>query len=836
MHLYQLSTRELRTRPGRAALTFLSIVISVATVVAVLITSRVTRRAYAELYQTLSGRAALQIVARGGGNFDGAEAEKIATATGVQTVVPIVQQSAILYPEEGERSVVLVLGIDPERERKLHDYQLTAGHWFEGNVGVMLDSGFARQLGIQVGDQVKMLVQRGLIRIPVVGLITAKDAGIFNQGFVYMTIPTAQFLFNVRGKIDKAYLVLDEGADPQAVRREIAKALPEGLRVEPPPQRSTLSEESQYTMRQGLNLASSLSVVVAAFIIMNTFLMTVSERRRQLGILRAIGATRGQVTWLLLREGLWLGVLGTALGLGAGVGGAILLLRAIGGVFAATFPAIQLAAWPFVVGSVVGLGVTLLASYYPAYLAGKMSPLSSMGGVLTEDFAKPHPYAPLIGVALCVISAGIIIGSWEGYVPFEMTIPATLGLLVALVFLLPLILPPASRGIAAALGPLWGFVGQLGRRQVLRRRTRSVLTMGVLFVAIATGVGMGLTVLNEAHDVDRWMNRALQGDFFMRAMVPSFFSHRSVALPEGLEDEIRQTPGVSRVSSARFFSARAEGRQVVVASRDLGPADPLLLDLREGNPDTIREQMRQGGVVVGSVLAFRAHLQLGGNVSLDTQQGVEQLPIVGIANDYSAAGMIVFMQSDLAEKYFGSGQPDVYIINARPDARERVGQALEAIAREHGLLVQSRGEMHDIISGIKNGIVGSLWGLLIMGFIVSAFGIANTLAMNVLEQTRELGLMRVVAMTRRQLRRMILSQAIVMGLVGLIPGLGIGIIMAYITNITTKSVFGHAAAFFLRPWLLVGIFFGACVIVLIAAWIPAVRATRLKLSLALHEE
>jgi putative ABC transport system permease protein len=198
--------------------------------------------------------------------------------------------------------------------------------------------------------------------------------------------------------------------------------------------------------------------------------------------------------------------------------------------------------------------------------------------------------------------------------------------------------------------------------------------------------------------------------------------------------------------------------------------------------------------------------------------------------------MIVFMQSNIADKYFGPGQPDVYIIEAHPDARQSVAQALEAIARENGLLVQSRVEVHNIVSGIKNGIVGSLWGLLIMGFVVSAFGIANTLAMNVLEQTRELGLMRVVAMTRRQLRRMILAQAIIMGLIGLIPGLGVGIIMAYTTNITTQSVFGHAAAFFLRPWLLVGIFFGACAIVLVAAWVPAVRATRLKLSLALHQE
>lgn len=836
MRLIQLSTRELRRHPGRTLLTFLSIVMGVAAIVAVALVDRATRQAYAELAKTLAGRAELQVVSRAGGGFEQGWADRLEQSPGVRLATPAIERSTIVYLGEGQRAVVLALGIDPEREQAADSYELVDGQWFEGNRGVMLDAAFARQAGIEVGDEIRMLVRRGLVRMPVMGLLRSRASQVLEQGFVYMTIPTTQLLFRIRGEVDKLYLVLEEGANPAEVERSVAQLLPPELSVEPPPQRSAMAEESQFTMRQGLNLASSLSVVVAAFIILNTFLMNVSERRRQFGILRSIGATRRQVLWLLLREGLWLGLAGTIVGLVLGVAGSIVLLRAMEGLLSATLPLVELSPGPLILGVVIGLGVTLLASFYPAYLAGKLSPLASMRGVLTEDFAKPSPFLSLIGLVLFVVGGAVIIGSRMGHVPFEWTIPASLALLISLVFLLPLIVVPMSRVVAMFITPVWGFTAELGRRQVLRRRTRSVLTMGVVFVAAATGVGMGLTVLNEAEDVDRWMDRSLQGDFFVRAMVPSLFSSQTIPLPEGLEEELREIPGVLRVSGIRSLRTSTGEQEVIVVARDLRTSGPVRLDLRAGDLQTLREQMQQNAVVIGTVLAHRAGLEVGDSLPLQTNEGPVQLPIVGIANDYSAAGLIVYMHSEVADHFFGPGDPDVFIIDADQEKLASVRQQLEATARENGVLVQSHGEVQQIVAGIKNGIVGSLWGLLVMGFIVSAFGIANTLAMNVLEQTRELGMMRVVAMTRSQLRRMILSQAIIMGLVGLIPGLLVGLFMAYTTNQTTKSAFGHSAEFVFRPGLILGIFLIACLIVLIAAWIPAVRASRLKLSLALHED
>ena len=177
-----------------------------------------------------------------------------------------------------------------------------------------------------------------------------------------------------------------------------------------------------------------------------------------------------------------------------------------------------------------------------------------------------------------------------------------------------------------------------------------------------------------------------------------------------------------------------------------------------------------------------------------------------------------------------------YIVRASSGHLAAVESSLQKLSTEHGLLLQSYADLVQFIERMMNGVIGSLWALLALGFVIAAFGLVNTLAMNILEQTRELGVLRVVAMTRRQVRRTILAQAIMMGLIGLAPGTILGVVVAYFINLATLPTTGHAVLFVFRPWLLVISFSLAFLIVLVAAWIPAERAARLKLSDALQYE
>ena len=171
-----------------------------------------------------------------------------------------------------------------------------------------------------------------------------------------------------------------------------------------------------------------------------------------------------------------------------------------------------------------------------------------------------------------------------------------------------------------------------------------------------------------------------------------------------------------------------------------------------------------------------------------------------------------------------------------PGQAEAVGEQLQVLTDEYRLLLQSNVEVEQIVEGIMGGVVASLWVILTLGFVVAAFGIVNTLTMNVLEQTRELGLLRIVAMTQRQVRRMILSQAAIMGVVGLTPGLAGGFLVAWFINVSMSSSLGRPIAFQMHPVMAGLTFLGGYLVILMAAWLPARRATHLDPMVAIKVE
>jgi putative ABC transport system permease protein len=212
------------------------------------------------------------------------------------------------------------------------------------------------------------------------------------------------------------------------------------------------------------------------------------------------------------------------------------------------------------------------------------------------------------------------------------------------------------------------------------------------------------------------------------------------------------------------------------------------------------------------------------------------LPIVGTAIEYNVGGFVLYMDRSVAKRLLDIDGADFFLIRADQNSLTDVETALRSIADKQGLMLHSFTDLSRMLDTIMKGVVTGLWGLLVLGFIVSAFGIANTLTMNVLEQTREIALLRVVAMTRWQVRKMIVSQAAIIGVIGLLAGIIAGVNTAYIISLCTMPLLGYPIAFSLHWTLLAGSFAVAFVIVLLAAWMPAERAARLNLLIALHYE
>jgi putative ABC transport system permease protein len=406
------------------------------------------------------------------------------------------------------------------------------------------------------------------------------------------------------------------------------------------------------------------------------------------------------------------------------------------------------------------------------------------------------------------------------------------------VLLIPAALGGLTRLAAAVLRPVLHFEGELARRQVLRRRARTTLTIGVLYIAVSSGIGLGTTIMNNVEDVRKWQAQSFTGDFYVRVTFADQVSGQAARMPESLGDEIRAIPGVIGVDTFRMVdeSLNIEDQPASVIVRGFTGVGPLPLDLREGDPDAVRRGLFAGEVVAGSVLLQKLNKKVGDEVAVKTPAGPKRLRIAGMTTEYLAGGVVVHMEWTTAKRLLGVEGVGVFMVQARPEDLAAVEARLKAWTEKHGLMLHSFADLRRRLDGITNGVIASLWGLMALGFVVAAFGTANTLTMNVLEQTRELAMLRVVAMTRRQVRKTILSQATIIGAIGLVTGICGGVVGAYVTNLCAMAVLGHAVDFALHPEILAICFGAGLAIVLAAALIPAERAARLNLLIALQYE
>jgi putative ABC transport system permease protein len=571
--------------------------------------------------------------------------------------------------------------------------------------------------------------------------------------------------------------------------------------------------------------------------------MNVGERRRQLAVLRAIGATRRQITRTLLLEGLLMGIAGTLLGSGAGLGGAYLLTQSMGRVYSTAMPALCITPTPFLIAALLGPSVSLLAMFVPAWLAGRVSPLEGMRFIAAEGRNFVSAGYILMSGAIFAVTGGFMAACLFGYLPIRWMIIAGGFFTAAFVLLVPVVLGGLARLAGWLLAPLLRTEGRIAQRQVLRRRIRTTLTIAILYFAVSTAISLGTTILNNVDDIHNWVATALKGDFFIRQLRQDVGSGLSAKMPESLVNDLRAIEGVSNVDSLRYVSGSiltpaVEGgkQQATVFVRDFTDKGNLPLVIKSGDPATVRQRLAQGEVVLGTVLASRINVGVGDKITLETRQGPQKLRVAATTTAYMVGGMVVYMEGKTARQLLNVEGVDMYIVNTAAGSLDGVAARLKPLCEQAGLMLHPFADLRRHVDELTAGVIASLWGLLALGLIVGAFGIANTLTMNVLEQTRELALLRVVAMTRRQVRKTILAQAAIIGLIGLVLGIAGGICGAYVINLASIPLMGYAPAFALHPSLMAVCFGLGLVVILAAAWLPAERAARLNLLIALQYE
>jgi putative ABC transport system permease protein len=826
MRLQFLTWRQWRARPGRLLLTILSVAIAVAAVLGTSFAQSSVRRAYHEMNAALEGPPILDVVAREGGRFPLDGAPTFNRLEGTASVTALLFRATSVRVS-GKSWRTLSVGIDDQANSTWSRLRLVDGRLPQGDGEALLDASWADRLGIQVPQRVIVLARRGTAALSVVGTVTPDSLRGFDEGAsLLVPLATAHRVFGFSGQVDRIRIEATSADARERLLEDVAARLPDHLTVQRPAGRLRLADEILRSAELALRFAGVLAMMMAGFIILNTLRMNFTERRREFSIMRALGASERQLWRLLWMEALSLGCLGAVVGVPMG----LLMARGVAQATQALLGEQAQSGWPhpglIALGILVGPAVSLVAAWFPAREARLLSPLEGISDIDPAAVDTPSRRAMLIGLLLWASAAVCLALVVRESLPSAVAIPAGLAMLVGFILLIPTVLGALVACVSALAPQQVQAEALVAQRQIQERRTRSTLTIGVLVVALNNGVGLGHAILNNVDDVRTWYRRNMSGDYVLRPFAANTWDD-PVESEEVTIAEMRSDSAVAGVTTVRLRNGRVQGEPALCVIRDFAADGVLPWNLTPLGESALRRQLADGQVALSTVIARRLRLAPGDSLRLELQGRTHPVTVAAVVNDYTLGGMAIFLDRKTAGRLSDLGPVDLYLISCANGQAEDAKATLTNIAEKNKLALQSFPSLRRDLDRLIGGITGALYGLLALGFLIGGFGVANTLAMSVLEQTRQIGLLRIVGMSQRQLGRLIFVESIFLGLVSALLGVLAGLTTASIIHLCNRPLLDRDVPFQFRIGLLLLNVVSCLLVAALAAWMPGRRAAHI---------
>jgi putative ABC transport system permease protein len=424
-----------------------------------------------------------------------------------------------------------------------------------------------------------------------------------------------------------------------------------------------------------------------------------------------------------------------------------------------------------------------------------------------------------------------------GILPPRASVVSGVVLLLAFVAFTPFFLIPLVRFLGGFVPSRWRIEGRLAVAQIVRQPIRTALTAGVLVVAVSNGIGLGHAIRDSVDDVLGWYARMLKADWVLtQAGALSVSRQDRGAASRAMQDDVGRLDGVADVEGIGVATGRISGQACVVIARDLPAGLPLPLAPVDATEADVRAALERGEAVAGTVLAQRTGLKAGDAAVVEVFGRKTPIRIAALVVDYTSGGASLVLRRDAARRLFGMEAADVLLVTAAEGRAASLRDPLEVIARSHSMFLRSYGDLRGFIDRIVSGVVGSLWSILGLGFVVGSLGVANTVTMSVLEQQRSLGLLRAVGMRRGQVVGLVVLQSMLLGAAAGIIGLVSGVTTALFIQFASQPLLGHPLAMHIRPGVVIANLLAALAVTALAAWLPARRAVKLELLEALSTE
>lgn len=827
---WRMVLRPLRREQLRTILSLLAIALGVAVVMAIHLAGQAAAGSFRASLESLSGAGDLEITAIGG--VDERLLGTLAALPEPLRFSPRIEDFATV---NATRETVALIGLDFIAEAAQRPQELGK----LPNNGSDADA-IAVDHGLMPGQTSLALTINDRSRVfPVSARMDVPDR------LIVMDIQLAQEVTGKRGLLDRITVSLPPGAKAEEWIPRLRAVLPATVTVAP---RGTQTEENRKMLaafRWNLTILSYIAVIVGAFLIYNNISVSVVRRRAEIGIARALGATRGMVLGAFLGEAVMLGLVGGAVGLLLGrvmATGAVRLLGAtVEALYVSSAPGeIRLDWLDAGLGLMVGVGVTVLAALAPAREASRVAPIEAMARGRQEYTARLQVRRDgWLALGLAAGAAALCQLPPVGQKPFFGYLAAGM-LVLAGAFIIPAAITAVFRVTQYRVGRWFGVEGLLAVRSLVAALSRTSVLVGALSTAIAMMVSVGIMVGSFRETVVLWLDSQLGADFYLRpAGVAAADRHPTIS--EELAEKIRHTEGVAAVDRFRLYTISYEGMPANLASgeTELVRRYSRMSFLPGESTEQILNKLPHGDyVVISEPFANKHHVRAGDSVQLPLAGAMRQFRVLGIYYDYSSERGYIVMDRDVMLKYLPDRASNSLAVYMKPGLTLEQGREIlnQVCAGRRVLLFDHRSLRREALK-IFDRTFAITYALEVVAVAVAIMGVAGALLALVIDRRREFGLLRFLGGATGQVRKMILAEAGALGLLANVIGLGLGIalslVLIYVIN---RQSFGWTFQFHWPVAMLLGGLSLIYVTTLAAALYPARTAMRLNPIEVIHEE
>jgi putative ABC transport system permease protein len=833
---YRLIARPLMREPSRTALTVLAVALGVAVVLAISLAGNAAAGSFRSSMESLAGDSDLEVIAAGGvpEEIVGVLArlpfalhirprvEGVASAVDLGRTVTVIGLDLV-----AEATSAATAAVPPFDDSS--DFANLDGVWLSPDLAPSTDA----PVRLRINDQTNAYQVLGTL------------AGADSDGLVLMDIAAAQSAFARHGRVDSVHLKLPETASLNEWQERLRASLPLGVDVRPVGSQTEENRRMLSAFRLNLRVLSYIALVVGAFLIYNTISVSVVRRRPEIGIARAVGASRRAVLAAFHAEAAFLGLLGGIVGCLLGrlmaVGAVRLVAATVDSLYVTSTPApLALTLWSWLFAVSIGIGVAVAAALAPAREASQVSPVESMARGASETLARGHKVRDL-----CLALGLAIAGTIAARLPEMGGMPlfgyaAALLLVGASAFAMPALVDGLTRLSSGLLRRLLGIEAALAARSMNGSLRRTAVLVGALSTAVAMMVSVGIMVGSFRETVRLWMENQLQADFYLRPAGAGAPGQHATLSP-GLHSALQSLPGVAFVDRFRAYDISYNGLPATLAAADMRAAGGYRrLTFLSGRPaeEIYAQLLGADSAIISEPFAHKHGLQAGDSVTLPLGHERQSFRIVDVYYDYASEAGFILLDRGTLLKYLPDPAPSniaVYLAPGADPAQVRAG--IERTIVGSSVLIAANRNLREQAIRVFDRTFLVTYALEAVSVLVAVIGVAGALLALVMDRRREFGLLRFLGASARQIRKWIMVEAgligLLAGIAGLLLGIALSLILIYVVN---KQSFGWTIQFHWPIAVLIGSLLLVYLATLAAGLYPARIAARLNPIEVIHEE